>query len=696
MEKLDMQSPNLVSKNIENIAALFPNCVTEGADGKVIDFDLLRQELSDEIVEGNKERYRLEWPGKREAIVTANLPTNKTLRPIRADSVNFDTTENIYIEGDNLEVLKVLQESYLGKIKMIYIDPPYNTGKDFVYKDNFSKTAEEELFESGQKDEYNQRLVANPETAGRYHSDWLSMMYPRLKLARNLLTDDGVIFISIGEQEAHNLRKSCDEIFGEINFIGAAGRISKKANNQGDYWAPNFDYVLTYCKVREFCMSFFGGINYSSYNFIEENDLRKGEKFQPIRLYMTSLDPMRGCINQRYFVECPDGTFVIPPGEHFPEEIKDGSFISPKSGKDKVWRWSYKSYLEKKGSILIKRVKSSNLVDQNGNPAKWNVYVKTYLQDVIDKSTATPNNFIEEHINQKSSHELKKLDIPFTFAKPSSLISFLAETCRVKDKDIVLDFFSGSASTAHAIINENIRDYGKRKFIMVQIPELTDSDSNEYKAGYKNICELGKERIRRAGKKILEQQAAIIEAKKAALEKMVNGELLINNRQFVFPKTVIKDEKAESLLQELNDLQSALDNLDTGFRVYHLDSSNMADVYYKPQDYKQEQLELFADNVKEGRTADDLLAQIMLDWGLPLSLNIERVTIKGKEVFKVAGNSLYACFDKDIEEDFAKAIAKEKPLRIVFKDSSFKDDTAKVNVKQLLKQLSSETEMRVI
>lgn len=657
-DKLDLQSTNITSLNIENIAALFPHCVTESADGKKIDFDLLKQELSADIVDGNKERYRLEWPGKREAIVTANIPTTNTLRPVREDSVDFDTTENIYIEGDNLEVLKLLQESYLGKIKMIYIDPPYNTGKDFVYKDNFAKSGEEELVESGQKDEYNQRLVANPETSGRYHSDWLSMMYPRLKLARNLLTDDGVIFISIGEQEVHNLRKICDEIFGESNFIGGAGRISKKANNQGDYWAPNFDHVLTYSKIREFCTPFFGGINYDAYSQIEEEGPRKGEKYQPIRLYMTSLDPMRGCNNQRYFIECPDGSFVIPPGDVFPSELKDGANIPPQSGNDKVWRWSYNSYLEKKDQLLIKKVKSSNLVDQNGNPAKWNVFTKTYLQDVIDKSTATPNNFIEDHINQKSSHELKKLGIPFTFAKPSSLMSFLAETCRVKSSDIVLDFFSGSASTAQSILQLNSSDGGKRKFIMVQLPEVTDANSDENKAGYKNICEIGKERIRRAATKIKEEK----------LEKA----------------------KKDGMFANFTDTQ------DYGFRVYRLDSSNMQDVYYKPQDFSQGTLDLFADNVKEDRTAEDLVTQVMLDWGLPLSLPMEKKTIAGKEVYAVAGDSLYCCFDTNIDEGFAKEVAKEQPMRIVFRDKGFKDDTAKENVKQLIKQLSPNTEMKVI
>ncbi len=658
IEKLDMQSPNWTDLNAQFIAERFPNCVTETSEGIKIDFDLLKQELSNDVIEGNKERYRLEWPGKKEAIVTANLPTTKTLRPVREDSVDFDNTKNIYIEGDNLEVLKLLQESYLGKIKMIYIDPPYNTGNDFVYKDNFSRDAQDELLDSGQKDDYNQRLVANPETSGRYHSDWLTMMYPRLKLARNLLTDDGVIFISIGEQEVHNLRKITDEIFGEINFIGGAGRISKKANNQGDYWAPNFDHVLTYCKVREYCVPFFGGINYSNYTEIETEGPRIGEKYQLVRLYMTSLDPMRGCNNQRYFIECPDGSFVIPPGNIFPEKVEDGAFIPPQSGQDKVWRWSYKSYLEKKDQIVVKKVRSSNLVNQEGQETFWNVYTKTYLQDVIDKSSATPNNFIEDHINQSASHELKDLNIPFDFPKPSSLIEFLANTCRVQDDDIVLDFYSGSASTAHAIIRANSIDNGKRRYILVQLPEKTDVNSDEYKAGYKNICEIGKERIRRAAKKIKEEK--------------------------------LKKAENEGIFADFNDTQ------DYGFRVYRLDESNMQDVYYKPQDYNQASLDLFSDNIKTDRSADDLLAQVMLDWGLPLSLKIIQESISGKNVYKVADNSLYACFDHNIDEQFAKELAKDKPLRIVFKDSGFKDDTAKTNVKQLLKQLSPDTEMKVL
>ena len=688
-DRLNMKSIDFVSKNIESIAELFPNCVTETSEGKRIDFTLLQQELSGDIVDGAKERYRLEWAGKREAIVNANLRTTNTLRPIREDSVDFDKTENIYIEGDNLEVLKILQESYLNKIKMIYIDPPYNTGNDFIYKDDFKKSVEELNLEEGNIDEQRNRLVANSNSSGRYHSDWLSMMYPRLKLARNLLTEDGVIFISIDDNEVHNLRKICDEVFGDNNFLGCAGRISKKANNQGDYWAPNFDYLLTFSKNKEFCSPFFGGINYKAYNIIEDSGSRKGEYYQLIRLYMTSLDPMRGCSNQRYFIECPDGSFVIPPGDSFPEIINDGEMVIPQSRQDKVWRWSQKTYLENKDKIVVKQVSSSNLVNERGEKTNWNVFTKTYLSDVIKKSTATPNNFIENHINQNATHELNSLKIPFDFAKPSSLIKFLADTCIVKDSDIVLDFFSGSGTSGHAVMQLNSEDGGNRKFIMVQIPEECDEKSEAFKAGYKNICEIGKERIRRAGRKIVEEQKLVLEAKKGELNKRMNGQMSLGNE---------KELEIEELRQEIIGIEKKIKRLDCGFRVFRLDSSNMKDVYYMPKDYKQEKLELFATNIKEDRETEDLIAQVMLDWGLELSKRIEKVKVAGKEVYKIENNALYCCFDEEIDEKFIRELAKQEshPLRIVFKDSSFKDDTAKENVAQLIKQLCPETEIKVI
>lgn len=664
-DKLDLQSTDITAMNIEKIAALFPNCVTETADGKRIDFDLLKQELSTEIVEGNKERYRLEWPGKREAIVTANIPTNNTLRPVREDSVDFDTTENIYIEGDNLEVLKLLQESYLNKIKMIYIDPPYNTGKDFVYKDNFAKDGVEELLESGQKDEYNQRLVANPETSGRYHSDWLSMMYPRLKLARNLLTEDGVIFISIGSDEIANLTRVCDEIFGETNRIAIVGRQSKSGGNKGRYFSPNIEYILVYSKMIDKVSSFSDEMDpeliKKVYTKIESEGARTGEKYRAMGLYQSSLDARA---NQRYFIEAPDGTLIIPPGSELPILKKEGEKITPKNQDDGCWRWTYDTYIEQKsqGNIEFSKSRNGVLVDSEGNPSIWNVNTKIWLKD-RQEAGQLPNDLILKYESRHSAKELKDLNIPFDFAKPSNLVQYLINLINSEKDSIILDFFSGSATTAHAVMQLNADAStgsapGNRKYIMVQLPEATDEKSEAYKAGYKNICEIGKERIRRAANKIKEEK--------------------------------IEKAKKDGLFADFKDEQ------DYGFRVYRLDSSNMQDVYYKPQDYEQGTLDMFADNVKEDRSAEDLVAQIMLDWGLELSLPIERKTVAGKEVYAVGGDSLYCCFDKGIDEAFAKEVAKDQPLRIVFRDNGFKDDTAKENVKQLLKQLAPNTEMKVV
>ncbi|WP_064198432.1 MULTISPECIES: site-specific DNA-methyltransferase [Emticicia] len=638
-DKLDLTSPDLVQQNIERISALFPNCITETANGKQIDFDLLRQELSHDIVEGNKERYRLEWPGKREAIVTANLPTTNTLRPVVEDSVNFDSTENLYIEGDNLEVLKLLQESYLGKIKMIYIDPPYNTGNDFVYKDNFTQNTEEYKAESGLVDEYNQRMVANPDTSGRYHSDWLTMMYPRLKLARNLLTDDGLIFISIDENECHNLKKLCDEIFGDNNFLTEIIWKNKTGGGAKSIgWIGLHEYILCYSK--------------NTYS-IADISIPYSEKTAS----------MYNKKDEKYAIRGPYATWPLDttsmgdrPNLKFPI-IHEGVEIWP----EKQWLWSQDRVEEaQKNNILVFNKQSDGT---------YKVRFKGYLkgEDGIIRR-GTPLSIFDGPYSQDGSKDFQEL-FPksiFPFPKPIKLLSQIF-TIRVNNTtpngDIILDFFGGSSSTAHAIFKQNAEDRENRKFIIVQLPEATDEKSEAYKAGYKNICEIGKERIRRAGKKIVDEQATQ-QAKKA---------------------------------QELDFEPNATEaKLDVGFRVYRLDSSNMQEVYYRPKDYDQASLDLFADNIKPDRTAQDLVAQIMLDWGLPLSLPIERVSILGKEIFKIAGNALFACFDKGIDENFARAIATEKPLRVVFRDASFANDTAKENVKQLLKQLSTDTEMRVI
>jgi adenine-specific DNA-methyltransferase len=631
IERLDLHTPDFVNENIEKIAAFFPNCVTETAEGKKIDFDLLQQELSYDIVEGNRERYRLEWPGKREAIVTANLPTTKTLRPVREDSVDFDNTENLYIEGDNLEVLKLLQESYFGKIKMIYIDPPYNTGNDFVYKDNFATDRETELFESGQIDEYNRRMVANPETSGRYHSDWLSMMYPRLKLARNLLTDDGVIFISIDDNEVHNLRKICDEIFGESNFIAQV--IWERAFspiNLIKHFSPSHDYIL--CFAKDIGLAICNGIPRSN----ETNDRYDNPDNDPRGVWSSSDISVGPAVQENiYPITTPSGRIVEPPA-------------------GRSWRLSRKAFRER---LEDNRIWFGS--DGNGVPR-----IKRFLSE-LRKTGITPMTiwkYEEVGHSQEATQKLAKMfdgKKYFDYPKPVELIkrciSLYTDT---EPNDIILDFFSGSATTAHAVMQLNAEDGGNRKYIMVQLPELTDENSEAYKAGYKNICEIGKERIRRAANKIKEEKRS-------------------------------KAEK-EGLFANVEDTQ------DYGFRVYRLDSSNMKDVYYRPQDYKQESMDMFADNIKPDRTADDLLAQVMLDWGLPLSYKIDQIDINGKQVFRVAQDSLLACFDTGIDEAFAKEIAKEKPLRVVFRDSGFAGDTAKINVQQLLKQLTPETEMKVI
>ena len=626
MNKLDMESKNIVNENIQKISELFPNVIVESDTGKTIDFDLLKQELSKDIVEGIKEKYQLTWPGKKEAIVTANTPSKSTLRPVKEKSVDFDNTQNIYIEGDNLEVLKILQESYLNKIKCIYIDPPYNTGNDFIYNDKFKKDINEELLESGQVDEEGNRMVTNNQSNGRFHSDWLSMMYPRLKLARNLLTDDGVIFISIDDNEVDNLKKICNEIFGENNFVGCAGRITKKSNNKGDYWAPNFDYILTYTKNIDYGEGFLGGINFDAYNLIEKDGERKGEKYQLVRLYMSSLQNRNP--EQRFWIECPDGSKIIPPGSTFPPE-------RPVLG-DGIWRWTKKKFEENKEKIIIKKVKSSNLLNQDGNPAEWNVFTKTYLNDVIENSSAKPNSFIENYINQMSSHELNKLGIPFDYAKPAALIKFLIDICKLKENDIILDFFSGSASTADALLQYNLEKNIKSKYIMVQLPEKCEENSEAYRNGYKTICEIGEERIRRAGAKIKEETNA---------------------------------------------------DIDYGFRVYKVDSTNMKDVYYTANDLEQGDLLKLESNIKEDRTTDDLLTQVILDLGLSLDLNIEEKMIGKNKVYYVAGNSLVACFDDKIDIDIVDKICECEPYKVVCKDSAFKTDNDKINLEERFKKL---------
>ena len=643
-----MHTQDVAEVNIEKIGQLFPNCLTErinenGKPEMAIDFDKLKQELSKEIVEGNQERYQFTWPDKKKAIRLSSSPINKSLRPKREESVDFDTTGNLYLEGDNLEVIKLLRENYLGRVKMIYIDPPYNTGRDFVYKDSFNQLNSDYISNSGQYDEDGNQLVSNTENNGRFHTDWLNMMYPRLKVARDLLAEDGVIFISIDDNEVDELKKMCNEIFGEINFVGCAGRITKKSNNKGDFWAPNFDYLLTYTKNREYATEFTGGANYDAYNLIEEEGPRKGERYQLVRLYMSSLQNRNP--EQRFWIDCPDGSKIIPPGTTFPP-------TRPNLG-DGIWRWSRATFEANKDKIVIKRVNSSNLLNEDKQPAKWNIFTKTYLNDVLEKSTAKPNSFIEDYINQLASHELNELGIPFDYAKPTGLIKYLLEIAQIDSDDIVMDFFSGSASTADAVMQYNCEKHKDVHYIMVQVNEDCEPNSKAAKEGYKTICDIGKERIRRAGKKI-----------------------------------------SGNIIKEENNLFSTSLSLDTGFRVLKLDTSNMQDVYYKPEEFSE--TSLFEDNVKPDRTPEDLLFQVMLECNLPLSAKIERKTIAGKEVFNVNDGYLLACFDEDVNETVITEVAKLKPYYFIMRDKSLSSDNVADNFEQIFNAYSKDTIRKIL
>ena len=656
MQKLDQQTLNFTDEHIANIAAMFPHCVTEVEDEngrlkKAIDFDLLKQELSANIVEGPKERYRIDWPGKRASLVSANTPITKTLRPAVEESVNFDTTENLYIEGDNLEALKLLQESYLGAIKMIYIDPPYNTGKDFVYKDNFTRSKEEELQESGQVDEEGGRLVANLESNGRFHSDWLSMMYPRLRLARNLLKDDGVIAIHIDENEYPNLEKILGEIFGESNNLGTI--VWDKRNPKGDATGIAYQHELIsfYCKdkgtfskncemkrpkenankmivkvaqlikkegkVNEAVQTqykqwlskqdFSGGEK--AYNLVDD----KGRIFQSVSM---------GWPNKK---KAPDDYFIplIHPITQKECPVPERGWRNPST--------TMKKLLEE-GLILFGK-------DETTQPRRKYLLEENMYENV-------PSLLYYGGSDDSLLSELGVVfDTPKVVDVSKKLIFPIA-----KEEDIVLDFFSGSATSAHAVMQLNAEDGGNRKFIMVQLPEETDEKSEAYKAGYKTIAEIGKERIRRAGKKIVEENTG----------------------------------------------KEGIENLDIGFRVLKIDESNMKDIYFTPDAVDRASLFDTVDHIKEDRTPEDLLFGVLVDWGVDLTLPIRRESIHGKTVFFVGHDDLTACFDEDLDVDFIKELAIRDAMRVVFKESGFKDDETKINAEQIFTQLSAGTDLRVI
>lgn len=655
-----MCTADKAEENFKKLSQLFPNSVTEtindlGEVVRAIDKDVLMQEISSEVIDGSQERYQFTWPDKKKSVVLSNSSIMKTLRlqidkSIDSDGVkNGTNSKNIYIEGDNLDVLKLLQETYLGKVKMIYIDPPYNTGSDFLYNDVFEQKNSEYIENSGQKDEEGNNIFLNTETNGRFHTDWLNMMYPRIKTSKDLLSDDGVIFISIGQDEGYNLVKICNEIYGEQNHVGTISRMMKSGGNKGQYFSPNMEYILVYAKDISKLGFFREEISADiakTYNHVETEGEKKGERYTIKGLCQPGLGIRP---NQRYWIEAPDGSFLIPKGKNFPKKIADGEKILP-SDEDTCWKWTYDRYIAEKnnGNICFQKSQSATaLVNENGEIAHWNVFNKIWLND-RENEGRVPVDLITKWENRTSSDELKKLDIPFDFAKPVDLIKYLISLVDDDGTMTIMDFFSGSATTADAVLQLNSVDDGKRNFIMVQLPEKLDDKSEAFKAGYRTICDIGEERIKRAGKKIKEES----------------------------PLTT--------------------QDLDVGFRCFKVDSSNMKDVFYRPSAYSQINMDELTDNIKEDRTPLDLLIQVMLDLDVQLSSKIEEIQISGKHVFSVADGYLIACFDSDINEEIVVEIAKKKPFYAVFRDSSMSTDSVSVNFEQIFETYSSNTVRKVL
>jgi adenine-specific DNA-methyltransferase len=617
MEKLKLHSPNLTEANIEKIAELFPSCVVEAKDDKgelkqKIDFDQLRQELSDSIVEGPQERYRLDWPGKRESLLAANSPIAKTLRPCREESVDFDTTQNLFIEGDNLEALKLLQETYLGKVKMIYIDPPYNTGNDFIYEDNFAEGSEEYLLRSNQRNEAGIKLTANTDSNGRFHSDWLSMMYQRISLAKNLLSEDGIILISIDDNEITNVRKICDQVLGEERFISQLIWKSRqnKDNRTQNGVSTDHEYVLAYGKK-------FRGADRNLSSYSNPDSDPRGDWASANMVGLATADRR--------------------PNLHY-------DLIHPQTGinygcPEMGWRYDQNTMQR-----LIKEERILWPSSESGRPRR-----KSFVSDLTSEKTGYSSIIGSGIFTRNGTADIMSLfeKRVMDFPKPVQLIKDLVQQATEPDS-IVLDFFAGSSTTAHAVMEQNLADNGSRRFIMVQLAEETDKKTEAYKSGYYTIPEVSKERIRRAGKKI-------------------------------------KDENATTAA-----------HLDIGFRVLKIDTSNAKDIYYTPDAINQEELALQVDHIKEDRTAEDLLFQVMLDWGVDLALPIARESIQGKDVYFVDENAIAACFDTKINEAFVKELAKREPLRVVFRDSCFESDSAKINVAEIFKLLSPNTDIKTI
>lgn len=647
MDKLKMHSPDLTNQNIERIRELFPSCVTEARDenGKLrlaVDFDQLRQELSDHIVEGPQERYHLNWPGKREALLTANAPIAKTLRPCREESVDFDTTRNLFIEGDNLDALKLLQETYLGKVKMIYIDPPYNTGNDFVYDDDFAENSAEFLERSNQKDDEGNRLVANTASNGRFHSDWLTMMFARLRLAKNLLSEDGAVFVSIDDNEADSLIKIGREVFGDENFVAQlAVQLNPRGRHLDRFIANTHESVVVFVRdgLNSDCI---GGLEKEGRMADEYNRNDEGGPYRllGLRNRNQSFNPTtRPNLYYPLYV-CPSsGHVALNKSEDFSDEV----WPDTPDGIKTCWTWGREKVAQENALLLAEK-----------SGSEWRIYRKDYLKkDGKVSKTMAKSLWAEKEItNDYGRSSVKDLfgKAVMDFPKSPALLERLVKIGSNED-DIVLDFFAGSSSTAHAILASNAREGSQRKFIMVQLPESTSDGSIARQEGYETISDLSKERIRRAGQKILESEC--------------------------HPDW----------------------NKDVGFRVLMVDSSNMSDVHYAPDQTSQADLLGRVSNIKPDRdNPEDLLFQVMLDWAVDLTLPIRRETLHGKTIFFVNREpyDLIACFDDGVTEDLIKELARYKPLRMVFKDTGFASDAVKINATQIFRQLSEHTDVKSI
>ena len=688
MNHMKFESPDMTAQNIDRIAALFPNCVTEMLDEehstpekkvykRAVNFELLKQMLSPDVVDGD-EAYEFTWVGKKAAIVEANKPIRKTLRPCMAESKDWDTTENLYIEGDNLEVLKLLQESYLGKVKMIYIDPPYNTGNDFIYADDFMRSQEEENEQMGMYDEDKNRLFKNIDTNGRFHSDWCSMIYSRLLLARNLLTDDGVIFISIDDNEVDDLMKIANDAFGKDNFLACFPRVTKKAGKTTDAIAKNHDYILAYSKSASPTL-FLPSHTDEGFRFSDEYEAQRGK----YKLNQTlDYDSLQYSASLDYPITVEGETFY--PGQSYEK------YLDRKNGKharaDWAWRWSKElfDFGYENGFIVIKKYDGySRIYTKTYQNCKIAKAASGFTIEYIQRTKAISTlEFVEnEYSNDNSKKNLTSLfeSSVFDYSKPTALLKTLVQYSSTAD-DIVMDFFSGSATTAHAVMQLNAEDGGHRKFIMVQLPEKCDESSEAYKAGYKTICEIGKERIRRAGMKIrdnLEQNGTDIQYLHKELKKAPTKNIC----GFDVPIIPARWSKAD----ETEENRKLSESLDIGFRVLKLDDTNMKDVYYAPDDYDQGMIAALESNIKDDRTDLDLLFGCLIDWGLPLSLPYKSEQLGGCTVHTYNDGDLIACFDANIPESVVKEIAQRKPLRAVFRDSGFASSPEKINVFEIFK-----------